>query len=82
MISFDKLGAQIWDAFPFSVVVTDYVAEPKQRKIVYVNPAFTQLTGFAAQEAVGKPVTLLDGPESDAIRSAECEATRLTPTRR
>jgi PAS domain S-box-containing protein len=75
MISFDKLGAQIWDAFPFSVVVTDYVAEPKQRKIVYVNPAFTQLTGFAAQEAVGKPVTLLDGPETDAIRSAECEAT-------
>jgi PAS domain S-box-containing protein len=75
MISFDKLGAQIWDAFPFSVVVTDYVAEPKQRKIVYVNPAFIQLTGFAAQKAVGKPVTLLDGPESDAIRSAECEAT-------
>jgi len=75
LVSFDKLGAQIWDAFPFSVVVTDYVADPKQRKIVYVNPAFTQLTGFAALEAVGKPVTLLDGPESDAIRSAECEAT-------
>jgi PAS domain S-box-containing protein len=57
-----NLGPQIWDAFPFSVVVSDYVAEPKQRKIVYVNPAFTHLTGFAAEQAIGKPLTLLDGP--------------------
>jgi PAS domain S-box-containing protein len=71
----DNLGPQIWDAFPFSVVVSDYVAEPKQRKIVYVNPAFTHLTGFAAEEVIGKPLTLLDGPGTDPTRSAECEAT-------
>jgi PAS domain S-box-containing protein len=70
----DNLGPQIWDAFPFSVVVSDYVAEPKQRKIVYVNPAFTHLTGFAAEEVIGKPLTLLDGPGTDPTRSAECEA--------
>jgi PAS domain-containing protein len=52
------------DAFPVSVLLTDYVAEPNWRKVVYVNPAFTQLTGFSAAEAVGKPVTLLDGPRS------------------
>jgi PAS domain S-box-containing protein len=75
VISFNELGPQIWDAFPFSVVVSDYVAEPKQRKIVYVNSAFTHLTGFAAEEVIGKPLTLLDGPGTDPTRSAECEAT-------
>jgi PAS domain S-box-containing protein len=71
----DNLGPQIWDAFPFSVVVSDYVAEPKQRKIVYVNPAFTHLTGFAAEEVIGKPLTLLDGPGTDPTRAVECDAT-------
>jgi PAS domain S-box-containing protein len=72
---FDKLAPPIWDASPFSVVVIDYATEPDQRKIVYVNSAFTHLTGFAAEEAVGKPVTLLDGLGTDPTRAAECEAT-------
>src|ERR1700693_6276813 len=71
----DNLSPQIWDASPFPVVVTDYATEPKQRKIVYVNSAFTGLTGFAAVEVVGKPVTLIDGPRTDPNRTAECEAT-------
>jgi PAS domain S-box-containing protein len=75
MLAFDKLGPQIWDASPFSVVLIDYATEPDQRKIVYVNSAFSHLTGFAAEEAVGKPVTLLDGLGTDPTRGAECEAT-------
>jgi PAS domain S-box-containing protein len=75
MVPFEKLAPQIWDASPFSIVVTDYATEPAQRKIVYVNPAFTELSGFAAEEAVGKPVTLLDGVGTDPAGSAECEAT-------
>jgi PAS domain S-box-containing protein len=71
----DNLGPQIWDASPFSIVVTDYATEPTQRKIIYVNAAFTDLTGFAADEVIGKPVTLMDGPRTDPNRSAECEAT-------
>jgi PAS domain S-box-containing protein len=66
---------QIWDSSPFSVVLIDYATEPDQRKIVYVNSAFTQLTGFSAAEAVGKPVTLLGGLGTDPARGAECEAT-------
>jgi PAS domain S-box-containing protein len=71
----DSLGPQIWDASPFSIVVTDYASEPTQRKILYVNSAFTRLTGFAADEVIGKSVTLMDGPRTDPNRSAECEAT-------
>jgi PAS domain S-box-containing protein len=75
VIQFDKLGPQIWDASPFSIVVTDYAPEPTQRKIVYVNSAFTQLTGFAAEEAIGKPAALLAGLGNDPTRWKECEAT-------
>jgi PAS domain S-box-containing protein len=57
----DQLGSHIWDASPFSIVVTDYAAEPEQRKIIYVNSAFTDLTGFAAEDVVGKPVAIIDG---------------------
>src|SRR6266852_3542742 len=71
----DNLGPQIWDASPFSIVVTDYAAEPTQRKIIYVNSAFTDMTGFAADEVIGKLATLMDGPKTDPNRSAECEAT-------
>lgn len=34
--------------------------------IVYVNPAFTRLTGYAADEVVGRSVCLLRGPGTDA----------------
>jgi PAS domain S-box-containing protein len=71
----DDLGPHIWDASPFSIVVTDYAAEPLERKIIYVNPAFTNLTGFTAVDVIGKSVTLMDGPRTDPNRSAECEAT-------
>jgi two-component system cell cycle sensor histidine kinase/response regulator CckA len=33
--------------------------------IVYVNPAFTRLTGFPAAEAVGRNCRFLQGPETD-----------------
>jgi PAS domain S-box-containing protein len=75
VIHLDHLGPQIWNSSPFSIMVTDYAAEPEQRKIIYVNSAFTNLTGFTAAEVVGKPVTLIEGPRTDPSRAAECEAT-------
>jgi PAS domain S-box-containing protein len=71
----DTLGPAIWDASPFSIVVTEYGGAPEQRKVVYVNPAFTDLTGFAAADVLGKPLAVMDGPKTDPRRSAECEAT-------
>jgi PAS domain S-box-containing protein len=71
----DELGAHIWDTSPFSIVLTDFAAEPEQRKIVYVNSAFTGLTGFAAADVIGKPIAIMNGPKVDPNRSAECEAT-------
>ncbi len=44
-------------------------------EIVYVNPAFTRLTGYAREEAVGRNPRFLQGPEtSQATRVALREA--------
>lgn len=41
-----------------SVIITD-----AQQNIIYVNPGFTKMTGYSAQEALGKnPGALLQGP--------------------
>ena len=45
-----------------SVIIAD-----AQGRIEYVNPGFTRLTGFTAEEAIGrKPGALLQGPHTDA----------------
>lgn len=69
---FEQVVTGIHDA----VVVTE--AEPIDDpglRIVYVNPAFTAMTGYTAEEAIGTSPRLLRGPKSsraalDKIRAA------------
>jgi PAS domain S-box-containing protein len=61
------------------------VADVDQPLLVFVNPAYTELTGYTAQEAVGQPARLFDHPKTDrhmiaglraqvvAGRSVQCE---------
>ena len=43
-----------------AVMITD--AKPLEPRIVYTNPAFTDMTGYAAAEVIGKSPRLLQGP--------------------
>lgn len=45
-----------------SVIVTDADVHPPGPHIVYVNRAFTLLTGYSAEEAVGRSPRMLQGP--------------------
>ena len=45
-----------------SVMITE--ASP-ETKIVYVNDAFTKLTGYSADDVIGKSPGLLQGPKTD-----------------
>jgi len=49
-----------------SVVITE--AEPNElpgRKVLYVNQAFTKMTGYSEEEIIGKTLGFLNGPKTD-----------------
>jgi PAS domain S-box-containing protein len=45
-----------------SLIITE--AAPNS-PIIYVNKAFTELTGYSAEEALGKSPSFLQGPDTD-----------------
>jgi diguanylate cyclase (GGDEF)-like protein/PAS domain S-box-containing protein len=47
------------------VIVTTADSEPPGPVIIYVNPAFTRLTGYSAEEVIGLSPRLLQGPGTD-----------------
>jgi len=48
-----------------SIVITDADLDLPGPRIIFVNPAFTKMTGFTAEEAVGKTPRILQGPHTD-----------------
>ncbi|HZL79900.1 MAG TPA: response regulator [Candidatus Limnocylindrales bacterium] len=51
-----------------SILITDAKFDLPGPKIIFVNPAFTQMTGYSAEEAIGKtPDILFHGPHTDPI---------------
>jgi diguanylate cyclase (GGDEF)-like protein/PAS domain S-box-containing protein len=51
-----------------AVVITDAAAGDGQTdRIVYVNAAFTRMTGFSATEAIGRTPRMLQGPGTDRV---------------
>ena len=48
-----------------SIVITDADLEAPGPRIVFVNPAYTQLTGYTAEEVIGKSPRILQGPRTD-----------------
>lgn len=48
-----------------SILVTDADLEAPGPRILYVNPAFTEMTGYEPSEVLGKSPRVLQGPRSD-----------------
>ena len=57
------LNSTVIAATNCSVLVTD--ATVSHHPIVYVNPAFLSLTGYATHEVIGHTTALLTGPDTD-----------------
>ena len=49
-----------------SILITDAKFDLPGPKIIFVNPAFTQMTGYTAEEAIGKTPDILHGPGTDS----------------
>jgi PAS domain S-box-containing protein len=48
-----------------SIIIMTARLDPPGPEIIYVNPAFTKMTGYAPEEVVGKTPHVLQGPETD-----------------
>ena len=49
-----------------AILITDGA---KDQKIIYCNAAFERLTGYTAEEMIGKSPKLLQGPSTDRIET-------------
>lgn len=48
-----------------AIVITDGDVDRPGPRILFVNPAFTKMTGYTTQEALGNTPRMLQGPRSD-----------------
>jgi two-component system, cell cycle sensor histidine kinase and response regulator CckA len=48
-----------------SIMITDAEINLPGPKIIFVNPAFTRMSGYQAEEAIGKTPRILQGPGTD-----------------
>jgi two-component system, cell cycle sensor histidine kinase and response regulator CckA len=48
-----------------SILITDAELDLPGPKIIFVNPAFTQMTGYTAEEVIGKTPRILQGLRTD-----------------
>ena len=61
----DNVFFQIAEAADDVFILTTADLDPPGPTIVYVNPAFTRLTGYRASEAAGRSPRLMQGPGTD-----------------
>ncbi len=48
-----------------SILITDAELELPGPRVIFVNPAFTKMTGYTAEETIGKTPRILQGPQTD-----------------
>ena len=60
-----ELLASAVDSVKDSIIITDTQLDEPGPRIIYVNPAFTEMTGYTAQDVIGKSPRFLQGPKTD-----------------
>lgn len=58
----------------FLITEAEPIDSPLGPKIVYVNEAFTRMTGYSAEEVIGKTPRFLQGPKTDRSRLDQIRA--------
>ena len=59
-----------------SIIITTTDPVQPTSKIVFVNTAFTSMTGYTAEEVIGKPSLILQGPKTDNVEWRKLEKSR------
>jgi PAS domain S-box-containing protein len=68
-----RLLQPLWEVSSEPIVVTGNERNPDDRSILYINQAFTDMTGYSSDEAMGQSWNMLHGEttDSDSIRISE-----------
>lgn len=64
-LSFSYIALALLDQSHNSVMITTPLLDGDHPKILYVNDAFTQMTGYSKDEIIGKTPRILQGPLTD-----------------
>jgi PAS domain S-box-containing protein len=62
------------------VILSDHQETNTGRSVLYVNKAFTDITGYQAEEVVGRSLHFLRGPKSDPVTLAKLRDALNTQT--
>ncbi|MEM9189164.1 MAG: ATP-binding protein [Myxococcota bacterium] len=62
-----RLATAVLDVVQESILITGAELDPPGPRILYVNPAFSTMTGYRASEVVGKTPRILQGPKTDRV---------------
>jgi len=65
LLSEGRLLRAVLEAARESILVTEAELELPGPRIVYVNPAFTRITGYAPDDVIGRTPRVLQGPKTD-----------------
>ncbi len=68
---FLTLYARALDCSTSGVLLTNASLHPQ--RTVYINPAFTRITGFGPQHVMGRDIGFLNGPDTEALRLTELQ---------
>lgn len=71
---FDELLARATHVARNAICITDAELDAPGPRIIYVNPAFEQMTGYTADEVHGRDPRFLQGPETDRTVLARLRA--------
>lgn len=66
MTVLSKLLQPVWEISSEPIFITGNEPDSTDRRIQYVNEAFTRVTGYSREEAIGRPPALLHGLETSA----------------
>lgn len=66
-----------------AIIITKADLDEPGPEIIYVNPAFTDMTGYAPEEVIGKSPRMLQGPDTDknALAHIKSQLMQGTPYR-
>jgi len=60
-----RLLASVFDSAQEGIVITETDLDPPGPRILAVNPSFCRISGYAAEEVLGKTPRILQGPRTD-----------------